>query len=520
MENLATILAKAQIAQRSSANIIWNDQQAEAIKLSLRGESVVICGAAGSGKTTVSSHIVSRLWDSAQQKIQRSSRWLRAGDPAIVVVSFTNRAASNFRKLLKRPEIPVVTIHKLLEYRPIAPNSMVFAPTFDRNYPLPQLQTIIIEEASLVSTELFEVLWNAVGDNVQWIILGDIQQLTPPIGKSIFRAVLAGNKFKKVELSRVYRQAGGSPILESATNICQGISLAFGKEENENGALTIAPFPKGGIEDAHAGLQYAIAGMKARWKSGRYNPDEDIVIVPFRDDKKSSEFTSNHLAKAVATFIDDALGREVFTIQCGPQRLFFAKGDRVMYNREDAKIINIRPNPGFYGFIEPPNGTIDRYGMPKAVTLEFPKTEEWDFLPMASEGESEDEGGGEEKFFSQSSHFVKLEFPDGEQVELDAASEIRKLSLAYATTAYAVQGLQATRVFIFLHNEHARRACNRETIYTAMTRAQKECVIVCDPKFLTRGVQSQLIPGNTLEEKIKHITLDQTSMTLAERFGF
>lgn len=523
MQNLQAILERAamqklQTKSNPQHSFVWNAEQANAIRFARMGKSTVICGAAGSGKTTVSTHIVKELWKNIKEPLQFSTTYLKSGNPGLVVLSFTNRAIGNFRRILNEPDIPTLTIHKLLEFRPVDSQSRIFVPSYDKLRKLPHIHTIVLEESSMVSVELFQLLFDALPnpEKTQWIVLGDIQQLTPPIGKSIFRAVLAGDKFEKVELTRVYRQAGGSPILEAATGIIEGKKLAFGKEENSNGSLTIAPFPTAAIADPHCGLQFAVSGILNRYKSGKYNPDEDLIIVPFRDDRKTMEFTSNHLSKAIAKFLDDALDREVFTIQTGPHKSYWGVGDRVMFGREDARIFKIRENPSFSGFIEPPSKYIDRYGIAKAVMLEFPEavSTEWDFQEIPSADEN-----SEESFFSQTSHFVSIEFSDGSQKELTTASDIRNLSLAYATTAYAVQGMQAPRVFIFLHNEHSRKACNRETLYTALTRAQKECILVCDPKYLSKGVQSQLIPGNTLEEKV--IAIKATSDgNIATQFGF
>jgi ATP-dependent exoDNAse (exonuclease V) alpha subunit len=43
----------------------------------------------------------------------------------------------------------------------------------------------------------------------------------------------------------------------------------------------------------------------------------------------------------------------------------------------------------------------------------------------------------------------------------------------------------------------------RELLYTAITRAQKELYVICEPETFIQGVLSQHIVGNTLEEKAK-----------------
>jgi len=51
-----------------------------------------------------------------------------------------------------------------------------------------------------------------------------------------------------------------------------------------------------------------------------------------------------------------------------------------------------------------------------------------------------------------------------------------------------------------MHNSHAVMN-QRELLYTAITRAKKMLYFLCEPDTLIKGIQSQKIKGNTLEEK-------------------
>jgi ATP-dependent exoDNAse (exonuclease V) alpha subunit len=41
----------------------------------------------------------------------------------------------------------------------------------------------------------------------------------------------------------------------------------------------------------------------------------------------------------------------------------------------------------------------------------------------------------------------------------------------------------------------------RELLYTAITRAREEILIICEPEMFTKGIMSQRVKGNTLAEK-------------------
>jgi superfamily I DNA/RNA helicase len=44
----------------------------------------------------------------------------------------------------------------------------------------------------------------------------------------------------------------------------------------------------------------------------------------------------------------------------------------------------------------------------------------------------------------------------------------------------------------------------RELLYTAVTRAKEELVIICEKDSFICGIESQIIKGNTLAEKAEY----------------
>lgn len=91
---------------------------------------------------------------------------------------------------------------------------MRFEPQRNKINPLPrELTTIIIEESSMVGTELFQLLLDAIpeGHQVQLIFLGDINQLSPVFGDAILGYKLI--ELPAIVLTQVYRQALESPII-------------------------------------------------------------------------------------------------------------------------------------------------------------------------------------------------------------------------------------------------------------------------------------------------------------------
>jgi exodeoxyribonuclease V alpha subunit len=67
-------------------------------------------------------------------------------------------------------------------------------------------------------------------------------------------------------------------------------------------------------------------------------------------------------------------------------------------------------------------------------------------------------------------------------------------------TVHKSQGSEWEKVFLCLHQSHAVML-QRELLYTAVTRAKKELVVICEDDTFVKGIESQRIKGNTLEEK-------------------
>ncbi|MCC9487764.1 AAA family ATPase, partial [Campylobacter jejuni] len=77
------------------------------------------------------------------------------------------------------------------------------------------LTHLIIEEATMIGVaDLWPKLFAALRPGTQIIFIGDINQLQPVFGASIFNYALAA--LPVVELTTVYRQKEGSSILDNA----------------------------------------------------------------------------------------------------------------------------------------------------------------------------------------------------------------------------------------------------------------------------------------------------------------
>lgn len=549
-ETLSTIpvppLNNFNLSPKEIHSIVLNEKQQAAVDLAHSGQSFCLAGAAGTGKTTTTKAIISALLAQNYKTIPFSTKYLGAGAPAIIVTAFTKRATKNAAEHISNPKIHCINYHKLIQFEPVfydiidpdtgsVTKTMRFEPRYNSSNPLPRLQTIIIDEAPQFSVDMFLTLSAALPNSVQFILIGDIQQIPPTMGTSIYGQKLL--ELPSIELTQVYRQALESPIIRFLTDIRSGIPITRNdwknytrdSEGNRDDRMRIGVFPaKLSWEDA---LHQAVGFLRDEFNAGTYNPYEDMVLVPF-----NVKFGTIELNKEIAYMLDRRENRIVHEVIIGWKKAYYAIGDHVLFNTEDYVITAIEPNPSYYGteannpsaFIDRNGAVIDRaayekeqlsYGVDVDIDLataspvsQSPHTNTLDEFVMVQVAK-----GIEEKT-NTASHKITLQSIDDPElplVTIDSVGDCMKLLLSYSITTHKAQGLQARRVYFFLHKSHSPMHY-RELIYTAASRAQKYLTIITDPSILTKGIETQRIPGTTLEEKKEYFRIKHADTQIEE----
>ena len=559
-EKTATAIASAQALTTAVASmnrnfadsygkqITYNAKQNEAISLAVAGTSFCLIGAAGTGKTTALNGCIRTLLSSGiVPALSRGTKFLSRGDPGIVCIAYTRRAVRQIARNVPK-NIPTLTAHKLLEYEPVyyeyerpdgsTGTTMRFEPMRTSTNPLPEdIRTIIIDEASMFSTELYELVLAAIHAGIQIILLGDLHQIPPVYGSSILAAKLID--WPVVELTEVYRQALESPIIQIATAIKDGtgwkapaVNTVLTSPDGKS-KLTINPWKRRlrGYDDGSiSSLPTALDGFSAFCEKliedGDFNEDEDVVLMPFNKACGTIE-----LNKAIANKLAKKRKALVHHVIAGYENHYFAIGDRVLYDKQDAIIVDIMPNPAYLGkTVAKPAYSLNRNGEYDDADERVANTRsEYDSLrdinveaileQMAKIGEDDDK-------FNSASHTISVVAAEdleryrallaaGDEAgakllvtAVSATGDVNGMIFAYALTIHKSQGSEWRRVFLFLHHSH-HTMCSRELIYTAITRAREELYIICEPDegtkdgTLTRAAERPRIKGNTLTEKIQ-----------------
>lgn len=498
------------VTDKYGQSITYNSSQQEFITLASSHKSCILIGAAGTGKTTCMKGTVSALAQSPLTKILQNHdhKHLPHGVPGIVVCAYTRRAANNIRRNMDEGmKANCLTIHKLLEYQPQystvindigeEKTTMCFEPSRNALNPLPsEITTIIFEESSMIGTSLYEEVIAALPDhrNVQIIFLGDIQQLPPVFGAAILGFQML--TLPLVELTEVYRQALESPIIRLAHRILSGNPIPSSElpDWNVPGQLKITPWKK--KIEAEAALSVSEKLFSKLYDDESYNPETDIILIPF-----NKSYGTLELNKSIANNIARKHQRVVWEVVSGFLKHYFAVGDKVLYDREDAIILEIIPSPTYTGAQAQQESTyLDYWGhnnKPSSVQESSEKgTAESDIDFLLAQVAANDEDR-----VTQSSHQIKLLMLDSDtEKTVTKASEVNSLILGYCLTVHKSQGSEWDKVFLLFHNSHATMM-QRELLYTAVTRAKKELFVICEQDTFTNAVKSQRIKGNTLAEK-------------------
>lgn len=94
------------------------------------------------------------------------------------------------------------------------------------------------------------------------------------------------------------------------------------------------------------------------------------------------------------------------------------------------------------------------------------------------------------EFDTDGAMWVDLDFPkgDGETEVLIPKKQVKDWQLAYALTVHKSQGSQYRKVFFVVSKRDAMNLLSRPMIYTAVTRAKRECRIIGDTNSFSRAI--------------------------------
>lgn len=185
-------------------------EQISAIKEGCSKSIFLLCGGPGTGKTYTAGHLIKTFWASISAEEQSRCQ--------IALAAPTGKAAANLQTSLAKatshlsnfPQIQAKTLHALLEIRSGKP--------LHREIPL-AADFILVDECSMIDTQMMAALLAAVKPGARLILLGDRFQL-PPVGAGTPFSSLVSS-LSTVELKSCMRSEL-KPIVDFAAAIQRG----------------------------------------------------------------------------------------------------------------------------------------------------------------------------------------------------------------------------------------------------------------------------------------------------------
>jgi exodeoxyribonuclease V alpha subunit len=282
---------------------------------------------------------------------------------------------------------------------------------------------LVIDEMSMVDTQLFAILLSAVQADMQIILVGDKDQL-PSVGPGrVFYDLLASGLLNYRELETIHRQGKGSTIISLANEVKNGRLPADFTEQQIDRSF----FP------ANANtVPKLVEKIAESWKNkGNSVADMQILAPMYR-----TQAGVNHLNEIVQNIFNPATSKKKsINIKKDKQSFNYRVGDKVMQTANDPE------NNVFNGDI----------GYITSVLLAKDK----------SNPDKKDK--------------LVVDFDTGEVIY--TRENWQNITLAYATTIHKSQGTEYKLVIMPLVDAFFRML-QRNLLYTGLTRASESLVLI------------------------------------------
>lgn len=428
-----TVVKELAVVEGSN-KFTYDEDQKEAIISALTNRLFILTGGPGTGKTTIVNAIVSTYKRLLRAEGMKEDAVLAN----ILLAAPTGRAA---KRLSEATNMPASTIHRLL--------GITGRENLD-DIDIEPLEgrLLVIDEMSMVDTQLFALLVEAIAANMHVILVGDKDQL-PSVGPGrVFYDLLASGLLSYRELEIIHRQGKGSTIIELANEVKQGRLPANLTERQPDRSF----FPATGHQ-----VRDIVQKIAETWqKRGFSVADMQILSPMYRSAAGVNEL--NELAQEIFNPLTPKK-REII-LKTGEIATSFRVGDKVMQTANDPEnnVFN-----GDIGYIK---------------TILYAKDKENDA--------KED--------------MVSVEFDTG-LVDYPRQNLIQ-LRLAYATTIHKAQGAEYKLVIMPMVNSFSRML-QRNLLYTGLTRASESLVLIGETSAFVQAAKTEGIKRQTtLKERL------------------
>lgn len=272
--------------------VTYFDKQRDAFAVLKNTGIKIITGGPGTGKTTLLNGILKKY------EMDNNGK-------QIFLCAPTGCAARNMSQSTGREAL---TVHKMLGLRPFeAKNSEQKITKLDAD-------CLVIDEFSMVDTEMFAMILSAVKNGILILLLGDIDQLASIGPGNVLKDLIDSGMIETYKLNHIFRQSSDNPIIANSRNVSKGsCNLITGK------SFIIKTFD---TEEAMA--DYAV-------EIGRKCFKQSIRDVKFYTPSRNRKFRTGTINMNQA--LQEASGRKGSSITYGYYTFYV--GDTILFNRNN-----------------------------------------------------------------------------------------------------------------------------------------------------------------------------------------
>lgn len=390
-----------------------SDEQASFIKLANEERILILMGPGGSGK----SWVTELVYHSLRKVGKKVGLYAPTARAAKIMTDYVGTQAATIARGLMKYANFEDNVGSIAEFDGFCPDDV-----------------IIIDEASMIDSELMSMVYQSMKPESRIIIIGDSFQL-PSVGPgNVFYDLVNSLGVKTVEFTKVYRQSADSGIINAAQSLRDGtFKLDLYSTKVDLGEIVFFN-DSSDMNMRDMGLSFYKQFHK------EVNVDEIMFLSPTNKGAAGRRQLNRDIQEIVNG--NPSAGEMSFGVGGTGDPQFFRKGDYITVTKNLYEVEDDYEEPGF--LINGDLGTVIR----------------------------------------ANSELVTIEIND-QEYSLEKGEVLTNIEHTWCTTIHKAQGGQADYVVIIIPENSGRVSANM--LYTAITRAKKKCLIVGDFERLNQS---------------------------------
>jgi len=367
--------------------------------------------------------------------IEISRRLYSLSDKDILAVAPTGKAAKVMEESI---QLACRTIHRAIGYSKNQEEIQLISQSF-----------IVCDEASMLDIRLANIFLKALSNQVKLIIMGDSKQL-PSIGAgNVLKDIIASSKLEVVTLNVIKRQGLLSGILHNANRVIEAKMI---KNDNDFRFMEVTNTKKA--------RNYIIHELMRLQKEEDMSFEDMVLLVPQRKGEVGVDAFNYLIQKYLNPIKKEDKKILKKTLELTNQeirKIYIHQNDRVIQNRNDYQ-------------------------------KEIYRYQNEQYVLTSKKG-----------IFNGETGFVKEIIEMKDQLRVVVSFEIgyvfydhnvEDIDLSFALTIHKAQGAQWHTVFILASRSHMYMLSNN-LLYTAITRAKKECIVIGDSSAIEYAIKNK-----------------------------